>query len=428
MFIYFYLIIVTITLWFLEKDYYGAIWVPEKIMTYLGQISGFLAIVFLSLNYIISARYSFVENLIGGLDRQYRLHMYTGIAAFFLIILHPLLLALPSLEVGSFFQNYFIPFRSNSFGQNLGILSFWLFTILLFISSSKKLSYAIWKLTHSVIGIPFLLIAAHTVLLGSSMEYMPLEIWTALWLGLGIWSFIYKVFLYDFIGPVYRFQIEKIERPTELLHELYLKPIDGKAYHYKPGQFSFVQILNKDVSLEPHPFTMSSTADENFLQFSIKELGDWSKSMEKVKVGDKVKVTGPYGHFTTDNLRDSKKQVWIGGGIGITPFLSKIRSELKHKSCENIYLIYSERNKENASFIHEITKLDDVQTHLKSIIHFSDEQGFLSADQISEWVDGFEDTIFLMCGPKPMTESLSKQLISNGISPDDIIFEFFDFK
>ncbi|MCA9381549.1 hypothetical protein KC678_04750, partial [Candidatus Dojkabacteria bacterium] len=193
-------------------------------------------------------------------------------------------------------------------------------------------------------------------------------------------------------------------------------------------QFSFLQILNKDVSLEPHPFTMSSVESEEYLQFSIKELGDWSKSMEKVKVGDKVKVTGPYGHFTTDNFRESKKQVWIGGGIGITPFLSKIRSELTQKSCEDIYLIYSERNKENASFMHEITKLDDIETHLKSIIHFSDEQGFLSADQISEWVCGFEDTIFLMCGPKPMTESISKQLISKGIKPDDIVFEFFDFK
>ena len=34
-----------------------------------------------------------------------------------------------------------------------------------------------------------------------------------------------------------------------------------------------------------------------------------------------MKIEGPYGCFTFDD--DCRRQIWIGGGIGITPFVAR---------------------------------------------------------------------------------------------------------
>ncbi len=416
----------TVILWFLEKNFYGQEIRTSQTFRYLGQISGFLAIIFLSLNYILATRVKIIEAIVGGLDKLYRVHMYTGIIAFIFILSHPIFLALQTISNDEFFRSYFIPYYSNSFGQNLGIAGFWLFTILMLFASNQKVAYYIWKLVHSFIGIPLLLISVHTLLAGSNNEYLPLEAWYLFWAFLGLASFIYKVFLYDFIGPVYKYEVINIKKTAELF-EVFLKPI-GKKLEFKAGQFSFIQFTNSKVFMEPHPYTMSSDPKSDNLKFSIKKLGDWSSSLNKLEIGDIAKVAGPYGHFHSDHLRESKKQVWIGGGIGVTPFLSKAIEEQYKKTCDKIYLIYSDNTEKQAVFKEEIKSYGEDNDHLHTIQHISDKQGFLNANQIEEWIEGVDDTVFLICGPKPMRDSLYKGLAAKGVKDKDIVFELFNFK
>jgi predicted ferric reductase len=57
------------------------------------------------------------------------------------------------------------------------------------------------------------------------------------------------------------------------------------------------------------------------MTFIIKGLGDYTKRLPAtLKAGEPVKVKGPYGQF---NFSSNKpRQIWVGGGIGITPFPS----------------------------------------------------------------------------------------------------------
>jgi predicted ferric reductase len=419
---------VTFGLWLLEKNHLGVTLNTDQIVRYGGQLAGFLAIVFLSLNFILSARYRFIENIAGGLDKMYRVHIGTGITAFTFIILHPLLLASFFLENTEVFRSFFIPYVSNNLARNLGILSFWIFVIILLIASSKRLRYHIWKVVHSFIGIPLLLAAGHVVLVDSLEGYLPLTLWSVLWITLGIWSYVYKVFLYDFVGPVFKYKVEKINK-TEELFEFFLTPVNkNKWMRFTPGQFAFMQFLSKGVSIEAHPYTMSSAPDENLLRFSIKKLGDWSSQLNKVNVGDLVKVVGPYGHFNYKYLNHFSKQVWIGGGIGITPFLSMARNETTNKTSDSIFLIYSDNNKVEAVFEDEIRSYDHEASHLNTIVHFSDDEGFLNADVIESWVGSLEDTAFLICGPEVMKNKLREQLLKKGVLDRNIAFEYFNFK
>jgi predicted ferric reductase len=43
----------------------------------------------------------------------------------------------------------------------------------------------------------------------------------------------------------------------------------------------------------------------------------------KLHAGQEVKIEGPYGCFDFDE--GERRQIWVGGGIGITPFIARLK-------------------------------------------------------------------------------------------------------
>ncbi len=390
-----------------------------------GLFAGILGTVFLSLNYITSARFRFIEKFTIGLDKVYRLHIFNGVFAYILILMHPLLLIWAHGITQNTFLSYFILSDQNSLHKNFAIVSFWLLSLLFMVAGLRKISYKFWVIIHSFIGLPFLFAAAHVYLVRVNNP-SALTWWLGIWIALGIFSYIYKLFLYEYIGPVYKYKVNKINK-TDELYELFLEPV-SKKINYQPGQFVFLKIFQKDISSESHPYSISSSPTDSYLKLSIKKLGDWSSYLDNVKEGTICKIFGPYGHFYEKKMRDCKKMVWVGGGIGVAPFLSMAKSGQFKKSCEGIYLIYSDNNLQQAVFFKEVNSYAQNHPKFKVVTHLSDSEGFLTAEYIEQKVNGFEDTVFLLCGPLQMISSLRNQLLSKGVKDSDIVFEFFNFK
>ena len=64
---------------------------------------------------------------------------------------------------------------------------------------------------------------------------------------------------------------------------------------------------------------------ESRLGLSIKAAGDYTSELhDTLKTGTPAKLAGPYGEF--DYHRGGRDQIWIAGGIGVTPFLSWIHA------------------------------------------------------------------------------------------------------
>ncbi len=56
----------------------------------------------------------------------------------------------------------------------------------------------------------------------------------------------------------------------------------------------------------------------------IKELGDFTTDLyHRVKIGEEVKVEGPYGRLAFDV---NKPQIWIAGGVGVASFFAILAS------------------------------------------------------------------------------------------------------
>lgn len=58
--------------------------------------------------------------------------------------------------------------------------------------------------------------------------------------------------------------------------------------------------------------------------FIAKALGDHTRRLrETLKIGMPVTVEGPYGCFDFEDAQP--RQIWVGAGIGITPFIARMK-------------------------------------------------------------------------------------------------------
>ncbi len=419
--------IFTILLWVLDETWASKELSVSLWQRYFGQLTGLLGIIFLSLNYILSTRLRFIERLLGGLDKLYMYHIVTGITGYILIFLHPLLLASRYFGNLDVFSNYYIINKLDARG--VGILAFWLLTVLVLAAGYKKIPYHIWKLIHRLMGLPLILIGLHAFLMQNQSETLfILRIWIIAWIIMAFVSRIYKELLYNYIGPVYSYTVSTIEVKGDIT-EIKLMPVAQKIFKYVPGQFIFLKFLdNSIISSEQHPYTLSSCPTDNFLRISSKKLGDWSSKLSFAMVNNKVKIWGPYGQFTLSALRKSEKVICIAGGIGITPFLSIIREEVNNPIGRNLHLIYSCKNETEAVYLNEIKELIANVEHIKLTEHFSDTQGFMNAEYIDKTVGGFQDAVFMLCGPMQMLKAIRNQLKEVGVRAEDIVYELFEFR
>ena len=384
-------------------------------MINLGRISTLVGTSFFALAFLLNTRLKFLENLFSGLDEVYKAHHIFGTSAFILLLFHPVFLSVQYLAISAnSAAMFFIPsFEKTAISS--GIIALSIMAVLLLITFFVKLKYHVWKFSHKFLGLAFLFAIIHVLLISSDITRSNLlEGYMIIMLLIGSFSFLYKTLLYDLLKKKKRFSVEKVMKLNDNVVEVVLKP-ETKIKKYKAGQFIFVGFEQKELR-EEHPFTISSAPSENNLRLTIKESGDWTKKLKDIKVGTNVFVDGPYGNFYAKNNLD---QIWIAGGIGITPFLSMAR-DLKTQS--KVDLFYSVRETKDAVFIDELNKISDknLRVHIFYTLHGKK----LDIEDILKNTEIKNKEIFI-CGPKKMMFNLKKQFLSKGVDKKKIHAEEF---
>ncbi|XP_071112838.1 NADPH oxidase 2-like isoform X1 [Haliotis cracherodii] len=115
-----------------------------------------------------------------------------------------------------------------------------------------------------------------------------------------------------------------------------------KGFSALPGQYVFLQCSSIS-RLEWHPFTLTSSPNEDFLSVHVRSVGDWTEKLAKachVDEGEfqeawkmpRLAVDGPFGTATEDFFR-YEVAVLIGAGIGVTPFAAVLKN-IWYKYCD----------------------------------------------------------------------------------------------
>jgi predicted ferric reductase len=190
---------------------------------------------------------------------------------------------------------------------------------------------------------------------------------------------------------------------------------------HKPGQFAFV---TWDVPEGAHPCTIASawSPSEHRLTFVTKELGDYTRRMpETLRVGQPVNVEGPYGCFTFDD--DRPQQIWIGGGIGITPFIARMKQLAMDRQAysgrprtQAIDLFHTTADWSEDAIAKLMADAEAAGVHLH-VLH-DPRDGRLTGERIRAAVPDWEQASIWFCGPTAFGTALRKNFASHGFSVD----------
>ncbi|KKR31494.1 MAG: hypothetical protein UT63_C0068G0004 [Candidatus Gottesmanbacteria bacterium GW2011_GWC2_39_8] len=413
-------VILTLDLFLLSKE--GLFFLSNRVLT-AAQLTALVGTTLMSVSFFLASRFKILDYLFSGLDKAYRYHQKISALSFIFILNHFIFLIINRIPHGNW---KILIFPSMDISYTTGILAFWSMTILIILTLFIDLPYHLWKKTHEYFGLVILFSMIHAMTISSDItRYMPLRYFMLSLIGLGIFSFVYRRFLYNLIGPHYKYRIVKLKTYGPVT-EIVLIPL-GKKMLFIPGQFAYLSIFHEKLTKEDHPFSIASAPFEVELRFSIKNDGDYTSKLSDLREGVTVSVWGPYGNFG-ERFLSKKNAVFVAGGIGISPFLSMAKSETAKQSEKNISIFYSVKNSSEAVYDNELKTLSWSHPNIRYKPNISEINGRLTAEQIKETVTEIGKYLIFLCGPPLMMMSLEKQFLSLGVKKHNIIFEDFSMK
>lgn len=202
-----------------------------------------------------------------------------------------------------------------------------------------------------------------------------------------------------------------------------------ERFAYKPGQFLTFRVpcagklLTRCYSMASSPLTDARP------KVTVKRVegGRVSNRMNEVQVGDWLEVLPPAGHFYLDEHQpdDDKPLVLFGGGSGITPVFSILKSTLQ-RSRRPIKLIYANRDEASVIFKDELRQLALAHPEQLQVVHVLDSvQGFLTAAQVRHLLKGSAGGEYFICGPGPFMDTVEQTLLELGEAAERIHVERF---
>lgn len=232
---------------------------------------------------------------------------------------------------------------------------------------------------------------------------------------------------------------EVIPVAKEAVNVVFEQPQEGLSY--KPGQFITIikEVGGKKVrraySLCTTPF------EDKYPAVTVKRVpaGLMSNHInDTFKAGDQIEIMEPLGMFTTEySASASRHVVFLGGGSGITPLFSIMRSVLLKEPDSKVALVYGNRSQEYVIFKDQLEQLKSQYGDRFQLIHILEEDptgmaqytGRPTAELMGQIVNTLQitpDTEFFICGPGPMMGIAEQGLKSIGINADKIRIESFE--
>ena len=395
---------------------------PNFLRQYAGEVIGSNNIVLMACSLFLSTRPKWAEKYFGGLDKMYITHRHTGTAAFLLIFAH--VLTVPITTTGWAIGNYLAVIAFT------GIVSIVLVTLAPRIPFLNKLTgsdYDDWKKLKRYIGIFFILAFIHSLTIPNALHALIAITWVMVFFIIGTVSYLYTEIFGGIFKKFLPYKVEAVKHPNPSSTEVTMRARKEPMRKHRAGQFLFVRFPSDKALNESHPFTISSAPAEDVLRLTIKASGNFTRDLfARLKEGADAIIEGAYGMFNYKT--GGQKQIWIAGGIGLTPFLSFVR-DMDGNLVHDVDLYYTVRHPEEAIFVDELEAADAKNPRLKIHIRYSAREGSLSIDDIVKNAGGdVRGYHVYMCGPLPMIQAFEKKFLDLGVPADNLHYEEFNFR
>jgi len=221
---------------------------------------------------------------------------------------------------------------------------------------------------------------------------------------------------------------------THDLRHLVLKLIDTPDFKFFPGQYVDIVVPGHEAT---RSFSMANTSarESGQLEFVIKVYPDglFSHFLDaELKVGDRLDISGPFGVFTLREGLDTDL-VFVGGGAGMAPILSLLRSMAERGINRKATYYYGARGRRDLCFEKELHELEETLPNFRFVPALSEpadddnwdgEKGFIT-DVVKKYETNLKGSHAYVCGPPPMVEAALPMLAALGVEERRIYWDKF---
>lgn len=198
------------------------------------------------------------------------------------------------------------------------------------------------------------------------------------------------------------------------------------ADSYTPGQYITVDVESDKLPYRAKRHYSIVDGGEGFLTFGVKRdvttehEGEVSTVLhDEVSEGDTLYLSAPTGGFSVAAVE--RPQLFIGSGVGVTPLVSMYRETVNHHTPSTF--IQVAENDNNAAFTDMLTTITASDAHATLSQHFKDDAGYLTADQLSAYLEA-QPEIYL-CGGTSFLKSMMQSLHEYGVDVKNVHYETF---
>lgn len=382
---------------------------------------GFAGLSLIGIQFLPTARMPFLANLFP-MDTLYQFHHKTSIAGSCLALLHPIILFVGDPAHLELLDVVNAPWRARA-----AVAAVVLLGVLMVSSLWRKrigLRYQSWRAVHYIAALGIAVLVLYHILMVNYHTAYPLQrvYWFAMavvWVGSALYVRVLR-------------PLQLLRRPYRVLE---VRPERGGAWtvamaadghaglRFIAGQFAWLIVRSSPFSFTANPFSFSSSAeDRERLEFTIKEVGDFTRLIKQLHPNEEVYVDGPYGTFDIDQ-HAAPGYGLIAGGIGSTPILSILRTMADRQDLRPVIFFYGNRDWEQVTFREDLAELEKRVKNLK-VVHvlerppadWQGERGYITAELLERHLPANRAQLrYFICGPIPMIVAVEKALLKLGV-------------
>ena len=400
-------------------------------VTELSVALGFVGLAMMGLQFFLTARFRTVEAPYG-LDVILRFHREISTAAFLIILAHPALLF---WRDRSFSILYLWEQPPRAWFAVTSILALTALIVTSVWRIKLKLPYETWRVIHgslAVVALGFAL--GHVIGVGHYITDLWQQFLWVLMAGASVTLLLYIRLFKPFSMTKRPYKVTNVEDLGGQCWSIRCVPDGHEGFEFKAGQFAWLTLWGTPFAIEEHPFSMtSSSLETDYVEFGIKELGDFTSHLGELPEGSTAYIDGPYGAFTFERY-PAAGYVMIAGGIGITPIMSMLRTLADYEDTRPVLLIFAATTFENLTFYDEIEALKERLPHLNTVYVVNEaaedwegETGFVDAEMLCRYLPEHPwRHQYFLCGPWPMLFNVEQALLEVDVPNTHIHAELFN--
>jgi predicted ferric reductase len=392
---------------------------------------GFVGLTQIGLQFLLIARFKRVTAPYG-IDIILRYHRQIALVAVGAIVLHPLIIVIDNPSRLKLLN----PFGGN-WASRFALVSVAALIVTVVSSVFRerlRIDYERWRVLHLLLGIGAIVFAQlHASMAGL---YINTAWKQAVWILMAA-IMVSFVFFLRVLKPAWQRQhqwrVAEVRPELGDTVSLALEPVGHAGFRFTPGQFAWLKLAGSPWTAEEHPFSFTSSAERtDRIEFGIKALGDFTAAIADVPPGTAAYVDGPHGAFSIDRY-PAPGYVLIAGGVGITPFISILRTMADRGDRRPVTLIYAAKRCDDLAYRADVEALRD-PLHLDVVYVLEEdpheheyEVGFVTPELLERRLprDRFERD-YMICGPPVMMDAVHEALLHRGVPHARIQLERFN--